>query len=186
MDSEHFDSAPLDRRHHTRRALGPDPQHGPTTVLADALLALAAQEPDGAVILLGSATPGAGGYGRLSIDPYGDIELRLFGWPRLTPGHDHHVADATAALARDSFSFDGRDWVWRRPYRALLVPVAAYAAQRALADGWLVVADDLASMVRPILLDIVDHALVESGVVCGRCIGDMCVGVPHDSGSDGC
>lgn len=162
----------------------------PTTrdaaVLADQLLALVAQHPDGVVILLGSTRPGTGGYGQLSVDPYGELEVRLFGWPRLTPGHAQHVETATSALAHDGFEFDGRDWVWRRGYRSVLVPVAAYAAQRALADGWLVVVEDLASMVRPIVLDLGDLALVEAGVVCGRCIGDACMGVPHDSGSDGC
>ena len=89
-------------------------------------------------------------------------------------------------MSADGFTFDGRDWGWSRAYRPALVVVAAYAVQRALADGWAMVGTDVARLVRPLPLDAGDLALMAANVVCPRCVGDCCTHVPEGSGSPGC
>ena len=164
------------------------PSTGPD--LAEQLLALVDAEPDGTVILLGSTHTGSGGYGLLSVDPYSTttcgITVRMFGWPRLTPGHEAQSVSAISAMAADGFSFNGADWMWARPYRPELVVVAAYAVQRALADGWAMIGTDVGRLVRPLPLDAGDLALMAANVVCSRCVGDCCTHVPDGSGSLGC
>jgi len=139
-------------------------------VLADRLLRELARHPGDAAILVCPTAPGHGAYGRLAVCPIDAVEARLFGWPRLSPGHPDEVPAAIGAMLRLGFGFDGTDWVWRRNFRPELVPVAAHALGRALAEAWHLgahPADERLVTLRP--LDHHELAAMAEGIQCERC-----------------
>jgi hypothetical protein len=98
----------------------------------------------------------------------------MAGWPRLEPANPTAEPAAVAWLLRLGFVLDGTDWVWRRAFLPELVPVAAHAAGRALAEAWALTgkkADRLLDVKR---LDLADVLLRAAGDRCGRCIGEVC------------
>lgn len=150
-----------------------DTDHRTPDHFADRILALAVDQPDGCVVMIETTEQGCGGYGRLSIDAWRTIELRLFGWPRLVPGDDEVDDAAVESLRRLGLSFDGTDWVWTQPYMAELVPVAAHAAQRAISEVWhLHPGHWTDGLVRFRLLDMSEVIAVAAGALCERCVGD--------------
>ena len=128
---------------------------------------------EGGRVWVGCSTPDTGGYGLVTISSWPGIEVRMFGWDRLTPGSPCEHTPAIASLLRHTFVFDGADWVWRRPLTTAMVPVAAHLLARALADAWAIVpgADEK-------LLDV--HA-IQPGTdecECNRCLRPECAA--HD------
>jgi hypothetical protein len=149
-------------------------------VLADRLLSELAHHTSDAALLVSPTAPGHGAYGRLAVCPSEAIEARLFGWPRLLPGHPDEVPAAIGVMLHLGFGFDGTDWVWRRPFRPELVPVAAHALGRAMAEAWHIgahPADERQIVVR----HLADHevAAMAAGIQCERCAHD-CGRVHHE------
>ena len=105
-------------------------------MLADQMLSELVTCDDGGVLMLAASEDGCGAYGRIIVDPFGLIEVRMFGWLRLTPGDAEEDVAAVGAMLRLGFVYDGTDWVWTRGFAEVLVPVAAHAAGRALAEAW--------------------------------------------------
>lgn len=148
---------------------------------ADRILELIAGQPDGCVVMFDSTEGGCGGYGRLAVDPDGVIELRMFGWPRLTPGAPDADVESIVPLARSGLRFDGTDWVWLHAYDPRLVPVAAHAAQRAIADGWHLLAGQWSEVfIKFRLLDPTEVASIAEGSLCAWCAGDCTEARPYD------
>ncbi len=107
--------------------------------VADRVLeAVSENELPVSVVMLASREEDCGGYGRVVIDPWETIEVRFFGWPILTPGHAEERVGAISAMLRLGFVFNGADWIWRKVFVWGLVPVAAHAAARALAEAWTI------------------------------------------------
>lgn len=148
-----------------------------TMLMADRiLLAVAVLDRGSGVILLASTEDGCGGYGRISIDPWSSIEVRMFGWPMLTPGHTDESPKAIGAMLRLGFVYDGVDWLWQRPFMPQLVPVAAHATGRALAEAWTIIGGIETSRlveVRVLDTEVVDR--MAAAETCGRCAAE-CVG----------
>ena len=106
-------------------------------------------------------------------DPCDSIEVRMFGWDRLTPGSVEEHTPAIAALLRNRFVFDGDDWVWRRSFTVPMVPVAAHLFALTLIDTW------------DIHPGSVEESLLATGTIpracercerCDRCLDPECAG----------
>ncbi len=148
-------------------------------MLADQMLNKLAECDDGGVLMLAATEAGCGAYGRLIFDPWSSIEVRMFGWPRLTPGHADEDTASVAAMLRLGFVYDGTDWVWERPFLAALLPVAAHAAGRALAEAWTVTDGDWTECLFAFHLLPREHVIeIADGKRCERC-ADSCAQV-HD------
>lgn len=149
--------------------------------IADRLLHLVSQQPDACVVIFGSPEGGCGAYGRLGVDTWNSIEVRFFGWPRLVPGDELEEVEAVEALRRSGFRFDGTDWVWTRAYDPRLVPVAAHASQRVLAESWSIRAGCSGdSFLTLRLLDTSEVLAVAAGTLCAWCVGDCTERWGHD------
>lgn len=149
----------------------------PHVPLADRLLEFVYANLDGVSVMIASTVPGTGAYGRLTIDPLHSTEVRLFGWPRLQPHSPDADRSAMAALLRLGFRRDEGDWVWRVESTPALAPVAAHAAQRAMAEAWRIAPHETSSEhIRLYALDSVQIMLIASGVLCSWCADGECRG----------
>ena len=149
-------------------------------MLADQVMTHLAECTDGGVVLLASTEQGSGGYGRVVVDPWDEIEVRMFGWPRLTPGRPEEETGAVAAMLRLGFEFDGTDWVWSRAFLPQWLPVAAYAVDRALIDAWSVLAGTWSECLVDIrTLPFETVVDIAAGRCCERC-GTDCTGTHGD------
>ncbi|MFM7252816.1 MAG: hypothetical protein ACKO27_07095 [Ilumatobacteraceae bacterium] len=127
--------------------------------------------------MIASTVPGTGAYGRLTIDPLHSTEVRLFGWPRLQPHSPSADRSAIASLLRLGFRHDEGDWVWRSASTPALAPVAAHAAQRAMAEAWRIAPHETSpEHIRLYALDGVQIMLIASGVLCSWCADGECQG----------
>jgi hypothetical protein len=150
-------------------------------LLADLILDLLRDRPEGAALQYASTEEACGGYGRMLVVPGGEhlehqggIEVRIFGWPRLTPGDEYEEVASVAAMLRLGFVYDGHDWTWRRPFMPTLVPVAAHAMSRAMAEAWQIVEGDPTELLVHIhLLDADEIRGMVDGSRCDRCT-DQC------------
>jgi hypothetical protein len=144
-----------------------------TTMYADRIISALNECQSGGAVLIATAEDGAGGYGRVVVDPWSTIEVRIFGWPMLDPAdgevHNGHLL----TLMRLGFQFDGIDWVWQRRYMSALVPVAAHAADRALLEVWQLAAGTrAASLVEIRVLSEIELAAITDGSACDRCLSE--------------
>ena len=129
---------------------------------------------------LASAEEACGAYGRVVVAPDHHVEARMFGWPRLTPGDEYEAVSAIAAMLRLGFVYDGTDWIWSRPFLPALVPVAAHAASRAMAEAWEIVEGTSSELLLSVHL-LTDNEI--AGIVDGsRCEGcaNGCGRVDHE------
>lgn len=152
-------------------------QRSTHSLLADRLLEYAYANLDGVSVMIASTAAGTGAYGRLTVDPLHSTEVRMFGWPRLQPQSPDADRGATASLLRLGFVLVDGDWAWRAEPRPELVPVAAHAAQRALAEAWRITPQEASpEHIRLYALDGVQIMLIASGVLCSWCADGECPG----------
>ena len=139
--------------------------------LGQRILAAAAHLPGGeGAVMLGCTTPESGGYGRITIDVFDGIEVRFFGWGNVFPGHADESPRAIGALLRNTFVFDGQDWVWRRSAALRELAVAAHLAVRTLHDVWEIVEGSSDCT----LVDIYPIELPHDPELCIRCLDIDC------------
>jgi len=149
-------------------------------LLADLILQLLVDRPEGGVVQLASAEEACGAYGRVVVAPDHHVEARMFGWPRLTPGDEYEAVSAIAAMLRLGFVYDGTDWIWSRPFLPALVPVAAHAASRAMAEAWEIVEGTSSELLVSVhLLTNDEIAGIVDGSRCERC-ANGCGRVDHE------
>lgn len=147
------------------------------SLLADRLLEFVYANLDGVSVMIASTVEGTGAYGRLTVDPLHSTEVRLFGWPRLQLRSPQADRSAIASLLRLGFVHLDGDWVWRSAPLPELVPVAAHAAQRALAEAWQIPPQEATpEHIRLYALDGVEIMLIASGVLCSWCADGECPG----------
>jgi hypothetical protein len=152
-------------------------------MITDLVLELLLEDPEGAVVMLAASDPECGAYGRVTVDPGSVIEVRMFGWPRLTPGHPEEVVGAVGAVLRLGFVYDGRDWVWSKPYMPALLPVAAHAVRRALAEAWEIVNGTWSECLLHVrVLEPAEVEALAKGSACDRCLDGECAGHPQPLG----